>query len=109
MDRSEQDYHLYLLQQVDALHQKIESLPEQTLLRLASLLPQLMKATSSLPHHPKSLTDLEDDNNVIADQTNVEIQGELPPEVQVQILTARLTAAYTRIGILEDQLFYSKQ
>ena len=61
---------------------------------------QHSQAYSKTMSHKDVLDDLDDS----ALPTNSEGQLIMPPEMQVQRLTAQLTAAYSRIAALEEQL-----
>lgn len=63
---------------------------------------------SSYSHH-HVLEELMDHKDILIDSEGTELYAKksdrvLPPELQIQRLTAQLTAAYNRIAALEDQL-----
>ena len=63
---------------------------------------------SSYSHH-HVLDEFMDHKDILIDSEGVELYAKnsdrvLPPELQIQRLTAQLTAAYNRIAALEDQL-----
>jgi uncharacterized coiled-coil protein SlyX len=103
---------------VDALYQVIEQLNQA----IAEMLPN----TRSLPESNSSRlkvgtsyyqyqrhNGLSDNSmehkDVLADENNLDMtcksgEKQLAPEIQIQRLTAQLTAAYNRIAALEEQL-----
>ena len=63
---------------------------------------------SSYSHH-HVLDEFVDHKDILIDSAGTELYAKksdrvLPPELQIQRLTAQLTAAYNRIAALEDQL-----
>ncbi|MGK7921916.1 MAG: hypothetical protein AB4080_18120 [Trichodesmium sp.] len=77
---SESDSHLLEITQINEIKQKYNCL------------------ASELEHKDVLL----DDNSF--NKSNQNIDGELTSEIQIQRLTAQLTAAYNRIAALEEQL-----
>lgn len=106
-----------LNQKVDGLHQVIEQLSSQIACVLSE--PELT-ASKPVPsvalsvgryHYsiPNSLDICMEHKDVLVDANRVERNGQsseqaLTPEIQIQRLTAQLTAAYNRIAALEEQL-----
>ncbi|MBD3883079.1 hypothetical protein IFO70_15045 [Phormidium tenue FACHB-886] len=101
---------------VDALHEIIEQLKSQTteILSEVKIASDKNPVTSSIPSRPSYLSRssfsiamehkdvLSDDNYPDSDTQNGD--RVLTPEIQIQRLTAQLTAAYNRIAALEEQL-----
>ncbi|WP_299491637.1 hypothetical protein [Acaryochloris sp. IP29b_bin.137] len=95
---------------VDALHQVIEQLDH----KLTTTLSQQDSHSRPFPGATYSESSLHTDpgmthKDVLAETTSFdakEQQGDKPlsPEIQIQRLTAQLTAAYNRIAALEEQL-----
>jgi hypothetical protein len=100
---------------VDALHQILEQLSNQT----GEILSEVKVAAgdrSALPPAPPSRYSLSnrkfnggmEHKDVLSDDTYPDEfkDGDRPlsPEIQIQRLTAQLTAAYNRIAALEEQL-----
>lgn len=103
---------------VDALYQLIEQLSD----KLSDVAveckfgadQQQNAESSSMSHYPSyqvyaGLSSTMEHKDVLADRTSVDSlthrgERQLAPEVQVQRLTAQLTAAYNRIASLEEQL-----
>lgn len=105
---------------VDALHQMFEQFGDQAS-EIMLTLKRLGGERNTAPETPvgrqtyqayqsRSLLDSEmDHKDILSDLsfTDLESQGSdrsLTPEVQIQRLTAQLTAAYNRIAALEEQL-----
>lgn len=107
---------------VDALHQVIEQLGMQTA-EIMSSIRQLSKENHHNSHpetmlgrltyhsyQSRTLLDSEMEHKDVLSDINYpdpDAQGgdrNLTPEVQIQRLTAQLTAAYNRIAALEEQL-----
>ncbi|NET34986.1 MAG: hypothetical protein F6K19_23660 [Cyanothece sp. SIO1E1] len=104
---------------VDALHQLIEQLDAKIVDALSQskltesepgIYSQLGSSVSNRRHsnhrgldatleHKDILVD-----NVFLDADSQSVEKELAPEIQIQRLTAQLTAAYNRIAALEEQL-----
>jgi hypothetical protein len=110
-----QDQVATLTLKVDSLHQMIEHLSSQTTEVLTELKSQdgakaEMPSVANGGRYVRSSFDEEmEHKDVLADVRFPEMEqqsGErlLSPEVQVQRLTAQLTAAYNRIAALEEQL-----
>jgi hypothetical protein len=112
-----QDQVATLTLKVDSLHQIIEQLSSQTTAVLTELKSQ-DGAKAEMPsvanggrysHQRSSFDEEMEHKDVLVDVRFPEMEqqsGErlLSPEVQVQRLTAQLTAAYNRIAALEEQL-----
>ncbi|MGQ4648775.1 hypothetical protein [Lyngbya aestuarii] len=109
-----------LSHKVDALYQLVEPLSRQ-ISEVASHSEQTsspnsdhcISATNSRPHYYQNQSFLKSvmEHKDILSDNNSEINGSyhsgensLSPEIQVQRLTAQLTAAYNRIAALEEQL-----
>jgi chaperonin cofactor prefoldin len=110
-----QDQVATLTLKVDSLHQMIEHLSSQTTEVLTELKSQdgakaEMPSVANGGRYVRSSFDEEmEHKDVLVDVRFPEMEqqsGEriLSPEVQVQRLTAQLTAAYNRIAALEEQL-----
>ena len=103
---------------VDSMHQTLEQLSHQTTEVLSELksqgkdrveLPQLDANTGWYSQQRSKLNEQMEHKDVLVDVRFSEGDSQsgdclLSPEVQVQRLTAQLTAAYNRIAALEDQL-----
>ncbi len=111
---------LQLGQKVDQLFPALEELTRLVSNTLAEVgLPARTASTgerigtlngydSSYSHH-HVLEELMDHKDILIDSEGTELYAKksdrvLPPELQIQRLTAQLTAAYNRIAALEDQL-----
>jgi hypothetical protein len=112
-----------LTQKVDALHQVIDQVNS----RVTEILSTSSQSSSSTnaaildDYHPHGMTntsthhtdalmmhkDILMDSSYIDSETTGE-ESQLSPEVQIQRLTAQLTAAYNRIAALEEQLLASR-
>ncbi len=102
--------------QLDSLHQQMYSL-EQTLEKLPDQLSALV-VTAQETKQPVAATSHTTTNSLIMDEechaflldeslsvsSQKNLGQDITPEVQVQRLTAQLTAAYNRIAALEEQL-----
>jgi hypothetical protein len=114
-----QDQVSLLTLKVDSLHQIIEHLSNQTAAVLAELQDRggqpsnfgAMESSSSVryPHSRLHFDGEMEHKDVLADGHFIDNEPQsgdrsLSPEVQVQRLTAQLTAAYNRIAALEEQL-----
>ncbi|MEL6224854.1 MAG: hypothetical protein AAFR31_19660 [Cyanobacteria bacterium J06627_8] len=115
-----QDQIVLLHNKIDGLHRIVEQLSEQITSVLSNGLPnagsngQLNVSMVEMAHRSISISSSYDDemvghkdvivepNYVDSDRSNSE--QPLTPEVQIQRLTAQLTAAYNRIAALEEQL-----
>ncbi len=96
---------------IDALHQAVEDLSQNL---TAALTPGMLPAgTIHLPTQTSQQSMASDTNlshkDVLIDSQSFDVDrhsGDKPltPEVQIQRLTAQLTAAYNRIAVLEEQL-----
>jgi hypothetical protein len=110
--------------QIDTLNQKMDGL-HQIIEQLSNHLVQVLTETKAAPHSthpvPESGTarfsyqsyrisdSLMEHKDVLSDHGNLDSMshgGErsFSPEIQIQRLTAQLTAAYNRIAALEEQL-----
>jgi hypothetical protein len=100
---------------VDSLHQLVEQLATSLTPVLAELkfvsTPSMGRSTIGSGHHSYSQysDSFMEHKDVLVDNTNPEATSHsgdkaLSPEVQIQRLTAQLTAAYNRIAALEEQL-----
>ncbi|MBD2328300.1 hypothetical protein [Alkalinema sp. FACHB-956] len=102
-----------LNQKMDALFQAIEELSRQ----VSNALGEMRAAThthsrpygSETHHHHHVLDDLSDHKDILVDSYGMETMTSsndriMSPELQIQRLTAQLTAAYNRIAALEEQL-----
>lgn len=107
-----------LTQQVDALYKLIENMNE-TLLQSANetKLSQQKKERSRMEgtdmissyQNYSSLDGMMDHKDILLDDSYFDknsqnLEKELTSEIQIQRLTAQLTAAYNRIAALEEQL-----
>ncbi|MBE9097393.1 hypothetical protein [Tychonema sp. LEGE 07203] len=109
-----------LTQQVDALYKLIENLNEKLLesAQKTNLLVQQQKndrpgtlenQKTSLCANYSTLDGLLEHKDVLLDdnyfdKNSQNVEKELSAEIQIQRLTAQLTAAYNRIAALEEQL-----
>lgn len=109
-----------LNQKMDMMFQSIEEMGQQLSdcvgdLRVAA--PSVPATMSLVGNHGQSspyahhhiLDDYTEHRDVLIDSNGMEtfVQGSdrvLPPDLQIQRLTAQLTAAYNRIAALEEQL-----
>lgn len=112
--------------QILALNTKVDGLYE-TIERLNLKLSQVLASSDSPPHpEPESPGEFAEENLLIADRvedwgdfmrhkdvlgddshsspTQASSEAHIAPELQIQRLTAQLTAAYNRIAALEEQL-----
>lgn len=104
---------------VDALYQMVEQLSSQmtdvlseTRRTTDSGVDSLTWKTGDMPYSYKSINRVDTalaHKDVLADTSFIDAgssnrEKELSPEVQIQRLTAQLTAAYNRIAALEEQL-----
>ena len=103
---------------VDSMHQTLEHLSHQTIEVLSELkaqgkerveLPQLDANARWYSQQRSKLDEQMEHKDVLVDVRFPETEQQsgdrlLSPEVQVQRLTAQLTAAYNRIAALEEQL-----
>lgn len=113
-----QDQIAILTLKVDSMHETIEHLSNQTTEVLAELrsqakerveLPQLDATAGWYLQQRSKLDEQMEHKDVLIDVRFPETEQQsgdrlLSPEVQVQRLTAQLTAAYNRIAALEEQL-----
>lgn len=98
---------------IDALHEELEQLRSQStaiLLELRTLTEKTPRSPGGRYHSPyRSALDISmEHKDILSDHDFTEDTGggerSLSPEVQIQRLTAQLTAAYNRIAALEEQL-----
>lgn len=102
---------------VDALQQSVEQLGSQTSTILSELEvtrsersnSQLNISSSRYATHNRTMNGEMEHKDVLSDFSYPESDSQsgersLSPEVQIQRLTAQLTAAYNRIAALEEQL-----
>jgi hypothetical protein len=95
---------------IDALHQVVETLNQTLTAALAT--GAALTDKTPLSAQPSQQTASEDHmihKDVLVDAQSFDMDrhsGDKPltPEVQIQRLTAQLTAAYNRIAVLEEQL-----
>lgn len=114
-----QDQVVVLTDKVDALHQMIDQINAQVSEILASAKPTSFDDSGSLVtgnflSQGKSSAHsfrgpVFDHKDILLDTTYMDLdrhssEPELPSDVQIQRLTAQLTAAYNRIAALEEQL-----
>lgn len=101
---------------IDALHQMVEQVNQ----KLAEVLEKVAAASSrnaastasSSPYPSQGRTAMEtaiEHKDVLVDQTHLDSayqngSKQMAPEIQIQRLTAQLTAAYNRIADLEEHL-----
>ncbi|EKQ68046.1 hypothetical protein OsccyDRAFT_2555 [Leptolyngbyaceae cyanobacterium JSC-12] len=108
-----------LTAKVDALHQLIEQLSFRvsdivTECKIGANQPNQWSDSGAMIGHRHSRSGLNLDpsmehKDVLIDNTNLDLanqnaERQLSPEIQIQRLTAQLTAAYSRIAALEEQL-----
>ncbi len=114
---------LTLSDKLDALHQVIERLDNKVTKAISSGCLEATQAyinsqenSASFQYHLKGRTSLNSEfehKDVLADgvYSDINPQGgdkSLTPEIQIQRLTAQLTAAYNRIAALEEQLLLNR-
>jgi hypothetical protein len=106
-----------LTQKVDALHQVVDQVNSRVSKILSTPGPTARDSVLDDTSHPHIISpaslyrseallvhkDVLVDSDCIAPETSGE-ETRLSPEVQIQRLTAQLTAAYNRIAALEEQL-----
>ena len=112
-----------LTQKVDALHQVIDQVNSRVteILSTSKSHPQAEAGVLDDTYHPHVVSSgnfhrseaLLTHKDILMDSVYIdpEVSGEdtvLSPEVQIQRLTAQLTAAYNRIAALEEQLLASR-
>lgn len=98
---------------VDALHQVIEQLDHKLTSALSQQPSHHSLSTGSVINESSLHTSLNMSHKDVLLESNTfeaEQQGEKPitPEIQIQRLTAQLTAAYNRIAALEEQLLLQR-
>ncbi|OUC16630.1 MAG: hypothetical protein B0A82_00685 [Alkalinema sp. CACIAM 70d] len=102
-----------LNQKMDALFQAIEELSRQVSNALGEMRATTQTHSRSnsgeTNHHRHILDDLSDHKDILIDSNGAETMAAssdriMTPELQIQRLTAQLTAAYNRIAALEEQL-----
>jgi len=114
---------LTLSQKVDALYQVIEhldgkvsqALSERCLVKTQEANGNLQESSDTGRYNLKGQISFNSElehKDVIADgiylDTNLSGDRNLTPEIQIQRLTAQLTAAYNRIAALEEQLLLKR-
>lgn len=107
---------MVLTAKIDALHQMVEQLNLKVVQVLAEgSLSQINPQNGTLPMgygvgHSYRKTDLTlEHKDILQDHTHTDLAGKngdkpLSPEVQIQRLTAQLTASYNQIAALEERL-----
>lgn len=104
---------LILSQKIDTLHQTVDQIHYQLAEALSQPYPILIESTDQTQSEAKAREGLRKSTaghkHVLADESYFGTHGQrsqkvLAPEVQIQRLTAQLTAAYSRIANLEEQL-----
>jgi hypothetical protein len=118
-----QEQVMMLTSKVDALHQMIDQVNGQVANILALAHPHslddsdLMINDSSydyVPHHaPSALDFVSEHKDILVDSSYLDLERHsnettLSKDVQIQRLTAQLTAAYNRIAALEEQLLAAR-
>lgn len=106
-----------LSQRVDALHQMLEQLSNKTseVLSEVRLTSSTRPSTPSVPSnsgaytHRSAVDPAMEHKDVLLDSIYADSESQntervISPEIQIQRLTAQLTAAYNRIAALEEQL-----
>lgn len=108
-----------LSHKIDALYQVIEQLNSKVSQLSVNPDPAMGKGSDSVltnsglnRHHYSTISGLDscfEHKDVLVDRNHLERNGhgseqDLTPEIQIQRLTAQLTAAYNRIAALEEQL-----
>ena len=105
-----------LNQKMDSLFQAIEELSRQVSNAIGEMranththTPTHSNASDTHHHHHHILDDLSDHKDILIDSNGMETLATtsdriMSPELQIQRLTAQLTAAYNRIAALEEQL-----
>lgn len=114
-----QDQVAELTTKIDALHQMVEQLNVKISEALSNakssagnthnLVPSTIGLGYSFHHHRDSSDVLMEHKDVLVDNNRFDMENQsgertLSPEIQIQRLTAQLTAAYNRIAALEEQL-----
>lgn len=118
-----QEQVVTLTSKVDALHQVIDQVNAQVSEILANAKPypaddsdlvsgEMVYSSSPASHYPISELAFEH-KDILVDSTYMDLdrhcgESTLSPEVQIQRLTAQLTAAYNRIAALEEQLLAAR-
>ncbi len=111
---------LALNHKVDALSQVVEEMNHKLSEALSANKPALIEEASASLSQPNvrqysyqshsrfesimAHKDVLSDSNGFEKNSNQSSEKELSPEIQIQRLTAQLTAAYNRIAALEEQL-----
>ncbi|NJN87638.1 MAG: hypothetical protein HC881_16685 [Leptolyngbyaceae cyanobacterium SL_7_1] len=114
-----QDQVAELTTKIDALHQMIEQLNGKISEALSNGKPSAGSTNNHVPssiglgysfHQHRDLADgMMEHKDVLVDNNRFDMENQsgervLSPEIQIQRLTAQLTAAYNRIAALEEQL-----
>ncbi len=113
-----------LTTKVDALHQMIDQVNGQVSNILALAHPHSLDDSDVMihdssydyvPHHPglSALDKVSEHKDVLVDSSYMDLgrhsnETTLSKDVQIQRLTAQLTAAYNRIAALEEQLLATR-
>ncbi len=115
-----------LTHKVDSLHQKLEQLGDQTAEMLSSLKrSEVRSAAASGGSDPLSRQTYQsyqsqglfdsamEHKDILSDVVYLDSEAQggdrgITPEIQIQRLTAQLTAAYNRIAALEEQLLLKR-
>jgi hypothetical protein len=122
-----QDQMTHLNEKVDALHEVLEQSRDQILVIMAELKSELKLVAGEKNHlvpsganagrysyqSRSSLNSSMEHKDVLSDDNYPDSETQsgdriLAPEVQIQRLTAQLTAAYNRIAALEEQLLLKR-
>lgn len=117
-----QEQVVLLTGKVDVLHQIMDQVNLRISEALASSQSALLDETGTnasgnrsveRPVGHRGLDATVDHKDVLLDNTYLELESrsserDLAPEIQIQRLTAQLTAAYNRIAALEEQLLASR-
>ncbi len=114
---------ILLTNKIDALHQMIDQVNDQVAALIATQScgiaadnqPQVARfAYGNAPRHAPGLLDsVCEHKDVLLDSSYLDLDRQstetnFSPDVQIQRLTAQLTAAYNRIAALEEQLLASR-
>jgi hypothetical protein len=112
-----------LTDKVDALHQMIDQINDQVSAILSSAQTPTEESVDfkfdasayghSQRHNPSVLDTVCEHKDVLMDSSYVDLERQntethLSKDIQIQRLTAQLTAAYHRIAALEDQLLATR-
>ncbi|MGF1568351.1 MAG: hypothetical protein ACFCVD_09820 [Nodosilinea sp.] len=119
-----QDQVIVLTQKVDALHQVVDQVNSQIAELLTAPYPQWRGDSElrvgnqfyggySARQNPSMLDAVCEHKDILVDSSYMDLERQnseanLSQDVQIQRLTAQLTAAYNRIAALEEQLLASR-